>query len=165
MKTKPLVIAVVLFVVAAAQSQFVQAAGRVSSYVNVRFQYAIDYPTDFLVAEREADNSDGRSFHARRGTGKMSVWGSHRVEDTEATPIAIAREYEDDCAPNKITYEVLKPRLVTFSCVSRAGLVIYQKSLVDKDVLRSVRFEYPYADRKTWNSVVMQISASFHPTF
>ncbi|HEY3778206.1 MAG TPA: hypothetical protein VGL35_09115 [Rhizomicrobium sp.] len=135
-------------------------SAQAAMYVNARFGYSIVYPDNLLVAERESDNSDGGAFHARRGPAKMSVWGSYRDEDTEKTSDAIARLYETDCGAGKVTYRVVKPRLVAFSCVNAAGRIIYQKTLIDGDVLRSMRFEYPYADRATWDPVIKQVAGS-----
>ncbi len=156
---KSLALTMVLAMVVA-QPQGAGAAGRATSYVNARFGYSIDYPADFLSPEREADNGDGRAFHARHGAGKVLVWGSYRDEDSEATPAAIAQLNESDCAPGKITYEVAKPKLVAFSCMSRAGGIIYQKTLVGRDVLRSVRFDYPDSERAAWEPVVKQVAGS-----
>jgi len=83
----------------AAQSHGSPIAAQTVSYGNARFGYWISYPADLLVPEPEADNGDGRAFHARHATGKMSVWGSNRDQDAEPMPIAIARSYEADCGP------------------------------------------------------------------
>lgn len=138
-------------------------AARAATYTNVRFGYSISYPDD-LVPEREADNGDGRIFHARRGTAKLSVWGSFRNGDLEGTPDAIADQYLTDCGAGKITYKLVKPRLVAFSCVTLAGKVIYQKTLIGADdVLRSLRFEYLHSDRAAWDPVVRRVSGSLRP--
>lgn len=129
-----------------------------AAYANARFGYSISYPNDLLIPEHEADNSDGRSFHARHGAAKMSVWGNFR---NDQAPDAISREYQADCVGGKITYKAIRPRLVAFSCVTSAGNVIYQKTLIgEDDILRSVRFDYPYPERATWDPVVKQVSGS-----
>lgn len=135
---------------------------RLGYYANARFGYSILYPSDFLVPEPESGNSDGRSFHSPRRLGKLSVWGSYASE-LETTPVSIARLYETDCRSGSITYEVLKLHLIAFSCVNRTGMILYQKTIIGRDdVLRSVRFEYPYSDRATWNPVVRQVANSLH---
>lgn len=130
------------------------------SYANARFGYFIIYPQEKLVPEREADNGDGRTFHARQGTAKMSVWGSYRNQDLEKTPQDIARAYESDCGPAKPAYQLLKPKLVAFSCATAAGRVIYQKTIVNDDVLRSVRFDYPASEHAIWEPIVNQVAGS-----
>ena len=131
-----------------------------ATYANARFGYSVTYPDDLLIPEREADNSDGRAFHVRHGAARMSVWGAYRDEASEGTPDAIARLYQADCGGGKITYKIVKPRLVAFSCVTPAGQIIYQKTLIGGDVLRWVRFDYPYSDRAAWDTVVRQVSSS-----
>jgi hypothetical protein len=59
-----------------------------------------------------------------------------------------------------MTYKVVKPRLIAFSCVTTAGRTIYQKTIVNGDILRSVRFDYQYSDRSVWDQVVSRVSAS-----
>ena len=49
---------------------------------------------------------------------------------------------------------------MAFSCITPAGRVLYQKTLIHRDVLSTVRIEYPAADRKTWEPLVAQISGS-----
>ena len=101
-----------------------------ATYINARFGYSISYPESLLIAEREADNGDGRTFHAHNGTAKVSVWGANRDDDSEKTPQAIARSYQTDCGA-KPANQVIKPKLVAFSCATAAGRVIYQKILID----------------------------------
>lgn len=132
-----------------------------ATYGNARFGYSIRYPENLLVAEREADNGDGRAFHARTGLAKVLVWGAYRAMDYEQTPSGIAREYERHCSGGKVTYQVVKSTLVAFSCITPTRHVIYQKTLISPEVLRTVRFEYPYADRAIWDPVVQQVANSF----
>ena len=129
-----------------------------TTYGNARFGYVIAYPADLLVPEREADNGDGRQFHARHGTAKMSVWGAYNAEGQ--SPEEIARNYAGDCGAGKVTYKVAKPRLVAFSCVTPAGRVIYQKTVIRQDVLSTVRFDYPNEERTIWDPVVRKVSGS-----
>ena len=129
-----------------------------ATYVNARFGYSVSYPTDLLIPEPEADNGDGRKFHARRGTAAMLVWGAYNAD--QRSPEDIAREYEVDCGAGKVTYKVAKPQLVAFSCITPAGRVIYQKTLIRHDVLTTVRFEYPAAEQTIWNPAVQQVSGS-----
>jgi hypothetical protein len=128
------------------------------TYANARFGYTIAYRGDLLIAEPEADNGDGRSFHARHGAAKLLVWGSNR--DADESPTVIARQYQGDCAAGKIAYSVVKPKLVAFSCVTAKGDILYQKTIIGDDRLCSLRFDYPAAERATWDGVVKEVSAS-----
>jgi hypothetical protein len=133
-------------------------ATSLATYANARFGYSVSYPADLLIPEREADNGDGRKFHARRGTAKMSVWGSYNALDQ--TPEGIIHDYARDCSAGKPTFKTAKPHLAAFSCTTTTGGVIYQKTLIRRDVLTSVRFEYPSAERAVWDPVVQRVSSS-----
>ena len=78
----------------------------------------------------------------------------------EQSPDELAREYEVDCGAGKVIYKVAKPQLVAFSCITPAGLVIYQKTLIRHDVLTTVRFEYPSGEQTIWDPAAQQVSGS-----
>ena len=132
------------------------------TYTNVRYGYWVSYPADLLVAEPEADAGDGLSFHARQGTAKMSVWATWNLHDeaVDQSPEGVAREAASDCARGPIPYRVVKPKLVAVSCVTSQGRVVYQKTLISKDEVTSVRFEYPKVDSNRWDDVVKRVAAS-----
>jgi hypothetical protein len=136
------------------------APASAATYVNVRYGYAVSYPADLLVAEPEADAGDGRMFHARQGTAKMSVWGEWKMDGLDQSPAGIAREAGSHCAPGGAAYRVVKPRLVALSCVTPEGWVTYQKTLIGKEALTTVTFDYPTAERRRWDPVVASIAAS-----
>ncbi|MEW6596461.1 MAG: hypothetical protein AB1429_03085 [Pseudomonadota bacterium] len=132
--------------------------------MNVRYGYLVSYPADLLVAEPESDAGDGRRFHARQGSAKLVVWAEWRLDDDtiDQTPFAISRSAASDCAEGKVSYRLVRPAVVAMSCVTKIGVVVYQKTLISKDKLTSVRFEYPYAERKRWDQVVTRVAASLH---
>ncbi len=133
-----------------------------ATYSNVRYGYWVSYPDDALVAEPEADAGDGRAFHARHGTAKMSVWATWNLHDNavDQSPRGVAREAAMDCANQALPYRVVKRTFVALSCVTPKGSVIYQKTLISKDVLTSVRFEYPSAEKAHWDDVVKSVAAT-----
>ncbi len=152
MPLRSIALGLALTVLASAQS-----AGA-ATYANVRFGYSVGYPAELLIPEPEADNGDGRKFHARHGTATMLVWGSYNAD--KQSPEEIARAYESDCSAGQVNYKVAKSQLVAFSCTTPAGHVIYQKTLIHGDVLTTVRFEYPVGERTIWDPVVQQVSGS-----
>jgi hypothetical protein len=134
-----------------------------ATYVNVRYGYSVSYPADLLVAERESDAGDGRRFHAREGTAKAAVWAGWRAYDEfDRSPEAVARLAASDCAGGKVAYRLVKPTLVALSCVTPDGKVLYSKTLIAKDRLTTVTFEYPLAERKRWDPVVARVAGSLH---
>lgn len=133
-----------------------------ATYTNVRYGYWLSYPADLMVAEREADAGDGRSFRARQGTATMAVWATWNLHDgaVDQSPEGVAREAASDCVRGPIPYRVVKPSLVAVSCITPRGHVIYQKTLINKEVLTSVRFEYPNSENARWDDVVKHVAAS-----
>ena len=128
-------------------------------YVNARFGYELSYPTDRLVAQPEASNGDGRRFRARDGSAEMAVWGGYNA--LEQSPAALARAVVDtDCGGRTPALRVARADLVAVSCLKADGRIVYQKTLIHSDVLTTLRFDYPAAERATWDPVVKRVSAS-----
>lgn len=138
--------------------QALAGAANAATYANARFGYWLDYPAQLMVPGREADNGDGREFHAHHGAAKMAAWGGYNALDQ--SPAQIAQDYEKGCRGGKIGYRVARPRLVAFSCVMPGGRVLYQKTLIGGDVLATIRFDYPLAERATWDPVVNMVAGS-----
>ena len=129
-----------------------------ATYANARYGYRVSYPADLLVAEPESDSGDGRKFHARRGHAELLAWASENV--LEQTPADLARHSEHECGGRPASYKIVKPTLVAVSCVSPAGIMFYQKTLIRGGVLTAIRMTYPAAERSVWDGVVTQISRS-----
>ena len=147
-------ILVIMHQTAKAQSENVR-------YINQRFDYSVVYPADKLVAEPESDNGDGRRFHARKGSATMLIWASFNVLDE--TPASIAREAPQECGGRTPSYKLTKPDLVAISCLSPAGIIFWQKTVIRGDVLTTVQITYPKSERATWDPVVRLVSASLRP--
>ena len=134
------------------------AMSNIATYANQRYGYSIRYPADLFVTEREADNGDGRAFHARRGGTRFLVWGSHNALDQ--TPADLAAEASQECRRHLADYKVVKPHLVAVSCIGDDGRVFYQKTLIHDDLLTTFRMTYPSAERSRWDAVLEQLSGS-----
>ncbi len=131
-----------------------------ADYANARYGYFVSYPANLLVAEREADSGDGRKFHAKRGTAKMAVWAEWKMDELDQSPDHIAREAASDCDGGKVAYKVVKPKLVALSCVTPKGRVHYQKTLIGKDAVTTLTFEYAASEKARWDPVVARVSTS-----
>lgn len=142
----------------------VAAPARAADYVNVRYGYVVSYPANLLVAEPESDAGDGRRFHAHQGSAKLVVWAEWNLHDDAIaqTLHAILRSAASDCVEGNDSYRLVRPTVVVVSCVTKIGVIVYQKTLISRDKLTSIRFEYPYAERKRWDQVVIRVAASLH---
>jgi hypothetical protein len=132
-------------------------AASAATYANPRFGYWIDYPAD-LVPGAEADNSDGREFHASFGSGRMAVWGAYKALKQSAADIA--HEFEADCGGSRLSYRLTNRRFIAVSCLTPSGRIHYQKTIIRADVLASVAFDYPLTERRRWEPVVTKVAGS-----
>jgi hypothetical protein len=132
-----------------------------ATYTNGRYGYQVSYPENLLIPEREADAGDGLAFHARRRPAKMSVWAAWNLDDeaVDQSPQGVAREAASDCA-GRAAYRLVKPNLVALSCETAKGTVIYQKTIISKAELTTVRFGYPGMEKAIWNDVVARVAGS-----
>ena len=51
------------------------------TYSNARFGYVINYPTDILIPQGEADNGDGQKFISKEKGVIALVYGSNNALD------------------------------------------------------------------------------------
>lgn len=154
--TRSLVFAVAIMFSAGA----VAAAPSGRTYVNARFGYVLTYPAS-LVAEREADNGDGRVFHPRDGgAGRVRVWAAYNA--LEESPDQIADQAVEECQGAPVAYRVAKAGLVAVSC-AHGGEVFYQKTLIRGDVVTTLQVTYPAAERGAWEPMVKALAASLRP--
>jgi hypothetical protein len=145
---------------AALLSVAAHAADQIAYYNNVRFGYAIAYPSSLLVPQPEADNGDGLAFKAKHGTAHFLVYGGYNALDD--SPGAIAESAEADCPAHRADYRVTKRTVVAISCANATD-IIYQKTLIRGDVLTTLSARYPRAERKMWDSVVARMAQSLAP--
>jgi hypothetical protein len=77
------------------------------TYTNVRFQYRICYPADFMVPQGEPDNGDGQKFLARDGA-ELIVYGSNNALG-ESLKKKLADTGSRLAGPSgRVTYQMLK---------------------------------------------------------
>lgn len=130
---------------------------RWQTYGNGRFEYTICFPVDLLTPAPEADNGDGRAFHAADGT-KMLVWGTYNT--LELTPAQVmAREAARITREGgKVTYKTAKPGWYVVSG-TQDGKVFYQRGLSNSVRFVSFRLTYAQAAAATWNPIAARISS------
>jgi hypothetical protein len=151
---RPLLLALVLGALAGAPAS---GGSDLATYANSRFGYTIEYRADLLLPQPEAENGDGRAFHAKTGKAQILVYGGYNALEQSAADMA--HEAEKDCASRPAQYRVVKPGLVAISCKARAG-ILYQKTLIRGDTLTTMRATYPENERKLWDSVIAAMSRS-----
>lgn len=137
------------------------ASSGAARYQNARFGYAVDYPSPLLVAGNEADSGDGLKFTPEKGDADIRVWGEYNV-NSDSPAALLNADLTNDCAGGKATYQVSKPNLVAYSCLSPKGRVVYAKAIIRGDTLASVRFDYAASEQQTWAPVIKQMADTLH---
>jgi hypothetical protein len=143
----------------AAQAPIATVSNAVETYQNARFDFTVDYPGQLLVAGQEADNGDGLRFAPIAGDADIRAWGEYNAN--EDSPAGLLKfDLDNDCAKDKVSYQVSKPDLVAYSCLNTRGRVVYEKVIIRDDTLATVRFEYAASEQATWAPVIKQMAAS-----
>lgn len=132
-------------------------------YCNARFGYCVDYP-DFLKAQKESPNGDGKIFINKRGEEVLRVFGRLNL-DSEGETISLERQYKMDVQnhlkkKNVITYKKLGK---TFFVISgyRNGKVFYQKTILKSDAFAFAILQYPTNDKEIHDKVSTKIFKTF----
>jgi hypothetical protein len=142
-----------------ADAQGPVATNAIATYINVRYDYSIDYPRDVLTPGQEADDGDGLAFSAKSSTARIAVWGKYNA--IGYTPKQLLRSEEhDDCADKQAAYEVAKTTLIAFSCQTPKNEIFYEKIGIRGDTLVTIQFVYPVAEEEKWSPVIKQMVAS-----
>jgi hypothetical protein len=130
-----------------------------ATYGNARYGYDVAYPAALLKAGQEPDAGDGVVFAPTAGDADVRVWGEFNINGD--SPVAILRfDLAHNCAQDKISFQVSKPDLIAYSCLSPRGRIVYAKTVVRAETMATVRFEYDPAERETWSPVIRQMANS-----
>lgn len=123
-----------------------------SEYVNARYSYSIQAPSDFVWSS-ESDNGDGRQFSSDDDDDiTITVWGSGNLDG--GTPESAMRQYLSD-------YDVTYHALGDSSFVAtwqEDGTITYLRELVDDDIIRAVEITYPSSSSDRGNKVVEAVA-------
>lgn len=143
-----------LFALGLATTAIAQPVGH---YVNTRFHYSVDYPTDLLRPNEEAPNGDGRSFAVLLPTrADVRIWGGYNVQNRR--PADFARDMDETCG-GRPGYRVVRPDLVAASC--RVGQTIhYRKTLIRGDRTVTLSAQYLVGDRARLDRAVQVMANS-----
>ncbi len=142
-------------------SVLASAGSGLESYANARFGYTVEYPAALLAPQPEAENGDGRAFNAKNGKAQILVYGGYNA--LNESPAALATRAAGDCVGHHAQYRVAKPTLMAISCMTGAGDILYQKTMIAGDTLTTLRAIYPASERKLWDGVVAQMARSLAP--
>ena len=125
------------------------------TYVNQRYDYAIDYPT-FLTPQPEAYNGDGRVF--TNGDEEMKVYAMYNVLEQSIQDL---KEFYESSIDGSIDYSVQKENWFILSGTNSDGNLYYMKTILTDDTEYTVQFTYPKKKKELYNVIVETVSKSF----
>jgi len=130
------------------------------TYSNVRYRYAICYPSGLLKPGPESDNGDGLLFSAASGAS-LRVWGAFNAAHKSLA--ALARDLADPSA--EITYRHLTKTSATVSG-RKGGDILYARTLVEQGVtigtVVTFILAYPADQAATYDPVATKLSSCLH---
>ena len=123
-----------------------------SEYVNARYSYSIQAPSDFVWSS-ESDNGDGRQFSSDDDDDiTIAVWGSGNLDG--GTPESAMRQYLSD---HDVAYHALGDSSFVATW-QEDGTITYLRELVDDDIIRAVEITYPSSSSDRGNKVVEAVA-------
>jgi hypothetical protein len=132
------------------------------SYSNGRFEFCVEYPTNFLRAQGESENNDGNVFATANGSSEMRASGMYNVLDepiTEAFKSASAKNvyYDTD---HRITYKAQKGNWFVISGMYFES-IFYVKTLLIEDTFYTVYFEYHPSESAQFDEIIDRVTKDF----
>jgi hypothetical protein len=127
-------------------------------YVNSRFGYSIDLPSEFKVVS-VADNNDGMSLGSPDGSAKLLVWGNNIMEgDFKAESSSRRKSYAEDGW--LISYEKHASAWASYSG-SRGDRILYVREIALCDgAMGNFSLEYPKVDQNRYGGLIEKLVKS-----
>jgi hypothetical protein len=138
-------------------SSSVLAQNVLKHYCNARFQFCIDYPSNFVM-QSPPDNDDGRTLKSKDGLVKMLVYGSNNSLMEKLETRFNAESTSSDS--RKVSYKLFKPDFFVISGIEN-NRVFYQKVLFKNDEYKTFLISYPTTLKKTYDPITAKIALSF----
>ena len=156
MKKKIVVITSILTV-----SFFAYANEKFATYINDRFEYSVQYPSESFIPQGEAGNGDGQIFISKSKDAEFRVWGGWNIKEIAQMCHALYG-IEDPDSPN-IVYKMSKDKISAVSGY-RGKKIFYRKVIVAGDRCLNFEFEYDTKNREKYDQLVGKMATSFRDT-
>lgn len=125
------------------------------SYVNGRFGFSVDYPSDLQAGEQPA-NGDGLVFTSSDGSVQLRASGSNNV--LPVTPAAYLQRLLSKHP--SATYHMVKDERCVISW-EEDGHIFYEKAVVGTGSINDFQFAYPASQKQEYDPIVTHIADSF----
>jgi len=132
------------------------------SYHNERFDFCVEYPSNFLTPQGESQNYDGNVFVNANGSSEMRASGifnalSETVEDAYERATEDDTYYEDE---RKITYKRQKDNWFVLSGTYYES-IFYVKTALVRDTFYTLYFEYHPSEKEEFDAIIERNSSAF----
>jgi hypothetical protein len=159
---KNTVLTMSLLVVLCITPSLLKAQPKFQAYTNARFGYSIDYPSDILIPQEEAENGDGRHFVSKDGNADLAVWGELSWDDDDS----IDKRFKKDATPSEqktVTYKLKNADWYVVSGLMEGSKIYYMKVVHRPSVgaFFTFYFVYPKSQETVYNPLISRITSSF----
>ncbi|MFK7784628.1 MAG: hypothetical protein AB8B56_05925 [Crocinitomicaceae bacterium] len=125
------------------------------NYRNERFDFCVDYPSNFLTPQGESENHDGNTFANANGSSEMRVSGIYNALD-ETIEEAFERATENDVYyddERKITYKTQEGDWFVASGNYNESIFYVRSSLI-RDTFYTLYFEYHASEVQKFDEII-----------
>jgi hypothetical protein len=125
------------------------------TYHNQRFDFCIDYPSNFLTPTGESENKDGNTFANANGSSEMRVSGIYNALE-ESIEEAYERATENGVyydEERKITYKTQEDNWFVLSGNYNESIFYVRSSLV-RDTFFTLYLEYHVSEVQKFDEVI-----------
>lgn len=131
-------------------------------YHNQRFDFCLEYPSNFLTSKGESENHDGNTFVNANGSSEMRASGIYNaLDETVAEAFERATEnenYYDE--EKKITYKSQKDNWFVISGNYNES-IFYVKSILVEDTFYTLYFEYHSSEAHKFDEIIKRTTKDF----
>ena len=132
------------------------------TYHNQRFDFCVDYPSNFLNPSGESENHDGNTFANANGSSEMRASGMYNALDETAAE-AFERATENDNyydEERKISYKLQKDNWFVISGNYNES-IFYVKSILVDDTFYTLYFEYHSSETDQFDEIIKRTTKDF----
>lgn len=132
------------------------------TYYNQRFDFSVEYPTNFLKEKGESENRDGNTFTNANGSSEMRVSGTYNALDQTIVE-AFQSATENNRFYNEeriVTYKVQKGNWFVVSGKYNES-IFYVKTILKGDTFYSLYFEYHSSEEAKFKEIIKHTTRDF----
>ncbi len=148
----------------------IQQEIKYKNYLNQKYGFSVDYPSEILTPEGESDSGDGQVFRSKKTPNNtLTVYRDYLGLTDPDTKLTLEISYKNYLnALNEkgngrtITYKKLNKTFFVISGYNANGDIYYQKSVLVDGNLCTCLLEYRVQDKAIFNKVSERVFKSFN---